>query len=561
MHMKITAYSNFLSNMKRTLISFRQKKSKKSPQSTSLSSIIRRSSTLRAKLAVPALALFCLLILSLSVRGLPGAPTPKELNLAKWHDTGPLELSPERGRYALIYSLVENKSFFFTKELADFSEPDIGYANGKYVSLFAPGVSFLAMPTYLIGRMLGIPQVGAFFTAALFAVINVLLLRAIAIRLGAHPIAASVGALAFVFASPAFAYAVTLYQHHISTFLILMSTYILLRWNNLLSMSAIWFLCAAAIPIDYPNLFFLLPIGFFALGRLFLVQKDKERVSVKIKFLGVATFLSALLPLLFFCWFNYNSSGNPFQLTGTLKTVQQAEFEERIRTNTLTEEEKKLVHDTNYLEYNKSAVGFFNSRRMINGLYEHVTSPDRGLIVFTPVMLFSIFGVIYALKSKKKLTAVLIAVIGFNILLYAMWGDPYGGWAFGSRYLIPSYAIFSIFLGIFLTRHRKNILILSLFFIVLCYSLAVNTLGALTSNQNPPKVEAVGLGSITHRVEKYTYERNIDFLTDAGTKSYAYHVYFSEVLSPVAYYMIIVATISGISGLLLVLLRRERSLR
>jgi len=559
--MKTKAYSSLLMNIKRTLSQFIRKKGKKSPQLASRNRLRIPLPNVRARLVVPAFALFCLLILSLSIRGLPGAPTPKELNQSKWHDTGPLELSPERGRYALIYSLVENKSFFFTKELADFSEPDIGYANGKYVSLFAPGVSFLAMPTYMIGRAFGIPQVGAFFTAALFAVINGLLLRAIAIRLGAHPIAASVGAIAFVFASPAFAYAVTLYQHHISTFLILMSAYILLRWNNLLSLAAIWFLCAAAIPIDYPNLFFMLPIGFFALGRLFVVKNDKKKLSVKIKFLGLGTFLAALLPLLFFCWFNYNSSGNAFQLTGTLKTVKQAEFEERIRTNTLTKEEKKLVHDTNYLEYNKSAVGFFSSRRMINGLYEHITSVDRGLIVFTPVMLFSIFGIIYSLTSKKPLIAVLIAIIGFNILLYSMWGDPYGGWAFGSRYLIPSYAILSIFLGVFLTRHRKNLLILVLFFIILCYSLGVNTLGALTSNQNPPKVEAVGLGRITHRVEKYTYERNIDFLKDAGTKSYAYHVYFNKLLSPVQYYMVILASICGVSGVLLLLLRRERSLQ
>lgn len=558
--MKTRAYSNLLMNIKRTLILFNRKLGKKHPQSALHNRYFLQLSRFRAKLVVPVFALFCLLILSLSIRGLPGAPTPKELNHATWHDTGPLELSPERGRYALIYSLVENKSFFFTKELADFSEPDIGYANGKYVSLFAPGVSFLAIPTYLVGKMFGIPQVGAFFTASLFAVINVLLLRAIAIRLGAHPIAASVGALAFVFASPAFAYAVTLYQHHISTFLILMSAYILLRWNNLLSLAAIWFLCAAAIPIDYPNLFFMLPIGFFALGRLFVVKKDKKKLLVKVKFLGSITFLAALLPLLFFFWFNYNSSGNPFQLTGTLKTVKQAEFEERIRTNTLTEEEKKFVHDTNYLEYNKSAVGFFSSRRMINGLYEHITSVDRGLVVFTPVMLFSILGIIYSLKSRKPLIAVLIAIVGFNILLYSMWGDPYGGWAFGSRYLIPSYAILAIFLSIFLTRHRKNLFILIVFFLLLCYSLGVNTLGALTSNQNPPKVEAVGLGRITNRVEKYTYERNIDFLKDAGTKSYVYHVYFNKLLSPVEYYMLILTSICGVSGVLLLLLRRERSL-
>ena len=239
------------------------------------------------------LFLFLAVVMAFSVRGLPGNPSAAELNADKWKDNGPMELSPERGRYALLYSLAENQSFSFSLDLAKFSTPDLAYQNGKYVSLFAPGVSFFAVPGYLLGKMAGFAQVGAFSAIAFFAIINAFLIRAIAIRMGAHPLAGTIGGVGFLFASPAFAYAVSLYQHHVSTFLILMSIYLLLQIDRrekrkefyenkvgsgstmydvgrkknvflnlkyyilhpVTSLVGVWILFALSIPVDYPNAF------------------------------------------------------------------------------------------------------------------------------------------------------------------------------------------------------------------------------------------------------------------------------------------------------------------
>src|SRR5215467_8344144 len=57
---------------------------------------------------------FCTLILSLSLRGLPGNPTSTQINTLAWKDNGPFELSPERGRFALLYSVAENHSVHFS---------------------------------------------------------------------------------------------------------------------------------------------------------------------------------------------------------------------------------------------------------------------------------------------------------------------------------------------------------------------------------------------------------------------------------------------------------------
>lgn len=121
------------------------------------------------KFIVIILILSAAIVLALTVRGTYGIPNSNELNSQKWIEDGPFELSPERGRFALLYSIVEDKSVHFSESVARFALPDLGYKNGNYVSLFAPGVSFLAIPGYLLGKFFGASQVGAFATSGLFA--------------------------------------------------------------------------------------------------------------------------------------------------------------------------------------------------------------------------------------------------------------------------------------------------------------------------------------------------------------------------------------------------------
>src|SRR3989344_887400 len=118
------------------------------------------------------LILFCAVILGLSLRGISGNPTSSVINQPQWKENGPFELSPERGRFALALSMIENKSFFYSLPIARFATPDLGFKNGNYVSLFAPGVSFLIIPGFWLGNMLGAGQVGAFAVIALFAFAN-----------------------------------------------------------------------------------------------------------------------------------------------------------------------------------------------------------------------------------------------------------------------------------------------------------------------------------------------------------------------------------------------------
>lgn len=489
------------------------------------------------------LILFTVLILGLSLRGVMGNPSSQQLNSSKWKEKGPFELSPERGRFALLYSVVEDHSFQFSENIGKFATPDVAVSHGKYVSLFAPLLSFIAIPGYIIGKYFGASQVGAFAMVSIFALLNMMLLRLIAIRLGANSISATIGALIFLFGTPAFSYAVNLYQHHISTFLLLLSVYTLLRTQKFWSILIVFFLCALAIPLDYPNLFFMFPIGVYALGRIVSFENIKKNVSVKINLIRPLTLLIMIIPIVFFLWSNQVSYGSPFQLSGTLHTTKHLE----------TSKDLASVSNARILQKEqdaskKSAIGFFKTRNLVNGFYIQFVSPDRGVVYYAPVVLFGILGFILALRKKIKMVPLLAAIVGANVLLYSMWGDPWGGWAFGSRYLIPSYAILSIFIALLLTYWKKKIWFLIPFIFVAFYSIAVNTLGAITTSAVPPQVEVLNLEKISGVVQRYTYQRNWEFLLSGNSKSFVYQTFLKNYLSPVQFYQILTVSIFLVVG-------------
>ncbi len=493
------------------------------------------------------LFLFCAVILGFSLRGIAGNPTSAVINQPEWKENGPFELSPERGRFALALSMIENNSFFYSLPIARFATPDLGFKNGNYVSLFAPGVSFLIIPGFWLGNMLGAGQVGAYAVIALFAFANIFLLRSIAIKLGANSIAATLGSLIFIFATPAFAYGVNLYQHHISTFLILFALYLLISRNGFISLALIWLLFAASIPVDYPNLVLMAPIGIAALGKFILVTKKEEITKINIKFLYAFSFLGVVIPLAFFMWFNSSSYGNPLQLSGTVPGVKAIDQYGKPTTPQGVDSNNadSLLNPT---RQQKSAIKFFQPREMLNGFYIHFFSPDRGVIYYAPVVLFGIAGILLAIKKKVKTISVLVGIIGANILLYSMWGDPWGGWAFGSRYLIPSYAILSIFIALLLTYWKRKMIFLLIFLPVAFYSIAVNTLGAITTSAIPPQVQILSLEKISGIVQRYTYQRNWEFLLAGDSKSFVYQTFLKPYISAVEFYQILTVSIFIVVG-------------
>lgn len=498
---------------------------------------------MRAKILLFIQIALVVIILALSVRGLPGNPDTRLFNDNDYKAHGALELSPERGRFALVYSMVEDKSLSFSVDVARFVTPDVAYHDGKYVSLFAPGVSFLVLPGYLIGRYFDASQVGTFSVIAFFAFLNALLVVAIARYLGAGKVARWMGAITFLFATPAFAYATTLYQHHISVFIILSSLYLVLRFKSIWSLLLIWMLIASSLLVDYPNAMLLAPIGLYAVFKNISVKSIAQKIQIKIKPLHILAVVSALIPIMAFLLYNTAAYGSPLQLAGTLKSVDFIDANGKPGMIDKTSDQKLTTDEEFERAANQSSTAFFQTRNLLNGFYTHFLSPDRGLIYFTPVVFFGILGGLVLYRKNQTAFVLIASTIGVNVVLYSMWGDPWGGWAFGSRYLIPTYALSGILIALALTNYRQKKVFVALFAGLLVYSLLVNTLGALTTSKVPPKNQVLQLEQLSGKEEKYTYERNIDFLVQKGPNSFVYKKYEQALLTPVQYYILVVGVI------------------
>jgi hypothetical protein len=473
------------------------------------------------------------LVLFAALRGHPGVPNPKELQLSFWQTDGPFELSPERGRFALTYALAEHNSVFLDVDLARFASPDVGYTGHRYTSLFAPAVSYIAVPFYVVGKYMGLTQISSFLSVVLFAVLNFILIVKICSSLGIQKFKAFLAGLLFIFATPAFAYAVTLYQHHLTTFVILLSVYTLMHLKSAWQYMLIWFLCALSIVIDNPNFFFMFPIGVYALVKLIQGVKSTRKVSL------VATLFVALVPIAGFMWFNQQANGSYFKLSGALKQAKT------IDENGIPVDSIKISNESpeQVIQKKRDPVKYFKTRNMLNGFYILVMSKDRGVMNFAPVVLFGLIGLLLAIRNQIFEAKVFTGIILANFLIYMMWGDPWGGWAFGARYLIPSYAILCILIGYLMEKANRLYIILPVLALGL-FSMGINLIGALSSNAVPPQVEVLELEKLSNIQQRFSYDRGWDMLNKGVSKSYVFNHLLPEGLPAINYYWILFAVLA-----------------
>jgi hypothetical protein len=220
----------------------------------------------------------------LTLRGNHGAPSPVWIKEVGTQLSQPFELSPERGRYLLLYSLVEDHSFSLSPELAKAASPDVGVYKGKYYIFFAPGISLFSIPLYMLGKSFDLPQVFAFFTISFFAIMNLIFIYLIARTVLKTSIwAALAGALTFGFASSSWNYAITMYQHHVTTFFILSSIFMVWKfrrthkfWKQFLYATYVWIAYSLAISIDYPNLILFAPAATYLMLSIVTYKRERQ---------------------------------------------------------------------------------------------------------------------------------------------------------------------------------------------------------------------------------------------------------------------------------------------
>jgi len=467
-------------------------------------------------LSIVLIVVFTALLLSLFIKGDKGGEPIAFQQINDPRIGGPFETSNNNSRYALVESIVNQGTFLFDDTQAKFAAPDVVAHNGRFFSIFTPGVSFVGIPFYIIGEYLGIPQLLTYSSTHLFALLNIFLVALLTVRLGGRIYHGAISGLVFLFGTNALSFSLTLTQHHLSTFLILLGVLNALGKRTLLTNLVFGAIFGAALLMDIPNALLLLPVGLYIMYKNFSIEHLSEKVKLRLK-IGVVGLVVGLIPFLaLFGWYNH-------QTTSSYSTL--AQFVGRSDYPVPVEEievQNALVAEENPKPKLLSLP--FDTRRQINGLYILIISNERGIFYYSPILLIGIMGLLFAYKTKKYKNAALLifSVVSINIVLYSMFHDPSGGWSFGSRYLIPSGALLSAGLGIGIARFVRNPIFIFVFFILLVYSVGVASLGALTTNAIPPKIEAQNLIDPV----PYTYEYNLQFVDKNESSSLLYNLGF-----------------------------------
>lgn len=458
---------------------------------------------------------------------------------------GPFESSGSTSRYVLTEAIVKDKTVFLNEQRARFASPDVSKHSERYFSLFAPGVSFLGVPLYLLGTYFDQAQIFTYSLSMLFAIINTLLIVIISRKLNANLYASILAGLIFLFASNALSYALTFTQHHASVFFILTSILLVLAKRTAAKNLLLGVTIGAAILIDIPNLLLMLPVVGYAFLSLIRTKKSDDGKQVRIIFNpSLVMIIIGALPFAFlFGWYNHHLTGSYTlapQFVGMTKDFRDTTLEEKLEPETQTRHFRVL-----------------EAHRLPNSMSVLISSHDRGIIYFSPIVLLALFGAKPFLKSKRKAAYLLAFLIATTFLVYGMWADPWGGWAFGPRYLIPAIAFACVFLSFAISSYGKKIWFIALFIPLLAYSITVNLAGALTTTQLPPSVEAE-----YSAYPKYIFLHSFDLISEGFTGSLAYNMLLKGVVPLHIYaatlFMVVFGTI-GFVYILQILDKSERS--
>lgn len=477
-----------------------------------------------------------ILLFIFTVRGIEGNPTPRGIAGELSQAAKPFELSPERGRYLLILSLAEHNSFALNQELGNAAAPDVGYYKGKFYIYFPPGISLLLTPSYLLGKQVNHSQLFTFLTISLFAVGSIFFLYKICRVILKLPLWASLMApLIFAFGTTSWSYSVTISQHHVTTFLILSSFYAVWKFRNETSNKQWfyalypWFAFGISIWVDYPNLLLMGPVMVYYFLSALTIEKKPDELVMNLRPAFFVTSIICIGLIVLHGYYNHVHFGGWSKVSGGITGFKELQAAQKKYSDPAAVEA-----EIQRMQAKKSPVRFFREDNVARGFPILTVAEDKGLFLFSPIMILGVFGILIALGMMNFEIGTLLALFLANLFLYSSWGDPWGGWAYGPRYLIPTMAYFSIFAALWLTKIRYQLVGRILAFMLFAYSAAIGLLGAITTNQVPPKVEADFLKM------QYNFLLNIEhYLLKDRSSSYVYNKFFAGDITLLQYFIYI----------------------
>jgi hypothetical protein len=112
------------------------------------------------------------------------------------------------------------------------------------------------------------------------------------------------------------------------------------------------------------------------------------------------------------------------------------------------------------------------------GLWGLLLSPNRGLLVYSPIMVFGLIGAVMVWRRPSPpWIRWLVFALGWHLLLYGMFDEWWAGYTFGPRYLTDILPILTLLMVYGLVPYCRTQLAYALLAAVALYGVAVQAIG------------------------------------------------------------------------------------
>jgi len=231
--------------------------------------------------------------------------------------------------------------------------------------------------------------------------------------------------------------------------------------------TAVWSITSRGIWQHGPSLFFI------TLSLFILYKKNEKFIPYSGFLLGFAVFnrptnILIALPLTVYVFFQHRKSFIKYILLASIPAFLLFSYS-YIYLNSII-----------FLGQGQGLAAFDGN--LIRGFFGLLISPARGLLIFSPIFIFSFIYFPKILFSKHEndiLHKYLMISVVLLILFYSKWKCWWGGWSFGYRLLIEVIPMLIIILAVYWEKSiSKNIYLKTIFIIFLIISVYFHFLGA-----------------------------------------------------------------------------------
>lgn len=345
---------------------------------------------------------------------------------------------------------------------------DKGLLNGQYYSAISPGLAILSFPFAGLGFILDGNTFSVFGSALVLDELFLAITGALAMsitykicRFYTRPLPSFIAALTLAFGTSVWPFTTMLFVQDASLLFSVLAVYLVLRYTKRERKTPVQLVLAGvslgvSFFVEYVAGLLIIPI----LAYLILTKARTRDVLPTLYGFLIGPFLQLS--------YNYGVFGNPLLFPEQLKG-----------------------------DASQSLLGRFDPLGILLHTLLYVDSPYRGLLLFSPVIAFGIYGLYKMYDSDDtKLDAILFFSLFLAVILpYAAWQDWAGGQVYGPRFLILGLPYLAIPIAAVLARSQSTLLKSGFVFLFILSSF-IEGAGALTT-----AISVAGNGSSSPPIE------------------------------------------------------------